>query len=157
MRMTIVLETTLLKSQSALRRLLVHFDKAEVLMTKHLFLCLLAVFAVIVCAATVHAQVEQGGITGRVVDEAGGVVPGATVIATQAGTGIVRETVTNGSGEYTVPYLSVGTYDVTATLAGFTGARVTNVNIRVGLTATVELSLKVAISADGDHGQRSRH
>ena len=31
-----------------------------------------------------------------------------------------------------------------ATLAGFTGARVTDVNIRVGLTATVDLSLKVA-------------
>jgi hypothetical protein len=37
----------------------------------------LALFAVIASAATVHAQVEQGGITGRVVDEAGGVVPGA--------------------------------------------------------------------------------
>ena len=40
-------------------------------MTKHLFLCLLALFAVIVSAGNVHAQVEQGGITGRVVDEAG--------------------------------------------------------------------------------------
>ena len=113
-------------------------------MTKRLFLCLLAVLAVIVSAGNVHAQVEQGGITGRVFDEAGGVVPGATVIATQTGTGMVRETVTNGSGVYTVPYLSVGTYDVTATLAGFTGARVTDVTIRVGLTATVDLSLKVA-------------
>jgi hypothetical protein len=112
-------------------------------MTKRRLLSCLALFAVIVSAATVHAQVEQGGITGRVVDEAGGVVLGATVIATQAGTGIVRETVTNGSGAYTVPYLSVGAYDVTATLAGFTGARVTDVNIRVGLTATVDLSLKV--------------
>ena len=54
------------------------------------------------------------------------------------------ETVDKRSGAYTVPYLSVGTYDVTATLAGFTGARVTDVNVRVGLTATVDLSIKVA-------------
>jgi hypothetical protein len=113
-------------------------------MTKRLFLSRLAVLAVIVSAENVHAQVEQGGITGKVFDEAGGVVPGATVIVTQPGTGMVRETVTNGSGVYAVPYLSVGIYDVTATLAGFTGARVTNVTIRVGLTATVDLSLKVA-------------
>ena len=55
-----------------------------------------------------------------------------------------RETVTNAVGLYAVPYLPVGTYDVTATLAGFTGARVTNVTIQVGLTATVDLSLKAA-------------
>jgi hypothetical protein len=89
-----------------------------------------------------NAQVEQGAVTGRVFDEAGGVVPGATVTVTQAGTGVVRETVTNGVGQYTVPYLSVGTYEVTATLAGFRGARVTGVAVRVGLTATVDLSLK---------------
>jgi hypothetical protein len=97
-----------------------------------------------VSAGNVRAQVEQGGITGKVFDQAGAVVPGATVIATQPGTGMVRETVTNGSGVYTVPYLTVGTYDVTATLAGFTGARVTDVTVRVGLTATVDLSLQVA-------------
>src|SRR5688572_27091985 len=113
-------------------------------MTKRLLLRCLAMLAVMLSAENVHAQVEQGGITGRVVDEAGGVVPGATVTATQTNTGIVRETVTNGSGVYAVPYLTVGIYDVTATLAGFTGARVTDVNVRVGLTATVDLSLKVA-------------
>jgi hypothetical protein len=59
------------------------------------------------------------------------------------GNGIVREKVKR-IGLYAVPYLPVGTYDVTATLAGFTGGRVTNVTIRVGLTATVDLSLKAA-------------
>ena len=112
-------------------------------MTRRLFLCLLAV-TVIVSPGNVQAQVEQGAITGKVFDQAGAVVPGATVIATQTGTGMVRETVTNESGVYAVPYLSVGTYDVTATLAGFTGARVTDVIIRVGLTATVDLRLNVA-------------
>jgi hypothetical protein len=114
------------------------------MMTKRLFLCLLVMLAVIVSAGNVDAQVEQGGITGRVFDEGGGVVPGAAVTVTQAGTGMARETVTNATGLYAVPYLPVGTYDVTATLAGFTGARVTNVTIRVGLTATVDLSLKAA-------------
>jgi hypothetical protein len=106
----------------------------------------LVLFAVIASPKNIHAQVEQGGITGRVFDEAGAVVPGATVTATQAGTGLVRDTVTNAAGLYNVPYLPVGSYDVTATLAGFTGARVTGVTIRVGLTATVDLSLKVARS-----------
>src|SRR5882672_4541687 len=102
-----------------------------------------SVLALLVLAPlTGNAQVEQGAITGRVFDEGGGVVPGATVTVTQEGTGVVRETVTSGAGQYTVPYLPVGTYEVSATLAGFSGARVTAVTIRVGLTATVDLTLK---------------
>jgi Carboxypeptidase regulatory-like domain/TonB dependent receptor-like, beta-barrel len=95
-------------------------------------------------AAVAHAQVEQGTITGKVEDEAGAVVPGATMKVIQTDTGAVRETVTNGSGQYTVPYLPVGTYEVTATLPGFTTARVTGVAMRVGLTATVDVTLKPA-------------
>ena len=72
-------------------------------MTRRLRLCFLALLAVNVSARNVQAQVEQGGITGRVFDEGGAVVPGAAVTATQAGTGMVRETVTNASGVYAVP------------------------------------------------------
>lgn len=92
--------------------------------------------------ATAHAQVEQGAITGRVFDEAGGVLPGASVAATETATGVVRETVTNTAGQYTLPYLKAGTYVVSATFTGFSTARVTAVVIRVGLTATIDLSLK---------------
>jgi hypothetical protein len=103
--------------------------------------CLL-VLVLLLLPRAVHGQVEQGAITGRVVDEAGGVVPGASVTVMETRTHVVRETVTNAVGQYTVPYLPVGTYDVTAKLAGFTTARITGVALRVGLTATVDLSLK---------------
>ena len=102
----------------------------------------LALFLLTHPTGVVYAQVEQGAIAGRVFDEAGGVVPGASVIVTETGTGVVRETLTNGVGQYAVPYLPVGIYQVTAALAGFSSARVTGVVIRVGLTATVDLSLK---------------
>ena len=111
-------------------------------MTKHWASSLLAVIVLTQQAGFAYAQVEQGAITGRVFDEGGGVVPGASVTVIETGTGVVRETLTNAAGQYTVPYLPVGTYDVTSALAGFSSARVTAVTIRVGLTATVDLSLK---------------
>src|SRR5712664_696650 len=103
---------------------------------------LASVLTLLVFASHAHAQVEQGAITGRIFDESGGVVPGAGVTVTQSGTGIVRETVTDEAGQYTVPYLPIGSYEVSASLTGFSGARVTAVVIRVGLTATVDLTLK---------------
>ena len=111
-------------------------------MTKRWLCSLPTLFVLTLLAGVAHAQVEQGAITGRVFDEGGGVVPGAGVTVTDTGTNMVRETLTNGMGQYTVPYLPVGTYEVTAALAGFSSARVTGVVIRVGLTATVDLSLK---------------
>ena len=45
-------------------------------MTRRLFLGFLVLLAVIVSPKNIHAQVEQGGITGRVFDQAGAVVPG---------------------------------------------------------------------------------
>ena len=111
-------------------------------MTKCGLWSLLALLVLICLAGVAHAQVEQGAITGRVLDESGGVVPGASVTVTETGTRVARETLTNDAGLYTVPYLPVGTYEVTAALAGFSSARVTAVMIRVGLTATVDLSLK---------------
>lgn len=111
-------------------------------MTKRWLSPLLALLVLPPLAGFAHAQVEQGAITGRVFDEGGGVVPGASVTVAQVGTGVTRETLTNEAGQYTVPYLPVGTYEVTAKFAGFSLARVTAVVIRVGLTATVNLSLK---------------
>jgi hypothetical protein len=116
----------------------------EAAMSKRWLSSLLALLVLTQLPSVAHAQVEQGAITGRVLDEGGGVVPGASVTVTQTGTRVVRETVTNGAGQYTVPYLSVGTYELTAALAGFNGARVTGITIRIGLTATVDLLLTAA-------------
>ncbi len=126
-------------------------------MTKCGLWSLLALLVLICLAGVAHAQVEQGAITGRVLDESGGVVPGASVTVTETGTRVARETLTNDAGLYTVPYLPVGTYEVTAALAGFSSARVTAVMIRVGLTATVDLSLKPGITVTANAVQLELH
>ena len=114
--------------------------------------------ALLAAGTTASAQVEQGRITGTVVDQSGAVVPGVTVVATHVETNVSRETVSNGSGNYTLPYLRVGTYNVSAQLTGFTGARVERVVVSVGSTATVNLKLapaglteEVTVTAAGTH------
>ena len=49
---------------------------------------------------------------GRVLDQGDAVLPGVTVSATNTNTGVVRTTVTNGEGIYSLPGLDPGTYDV---------------------------------------------
>ena len=109
---------------------------------------LAAIVFALLLPGVARGQVEQGAITGRVSDQLGAAVPGASVTVKRIETGVTIETVTSDTGQYAVPYLPVGTYEVTATLAGFTTARVTGVAVRVGLTATVDLSLTAGAIQD---------
>ena len=65
------------------------------------------------------AQVLYGSIVGNVSDAQGGIAPGVTLTATNTGTGLKVETVTDADGAYAFRNLLPGTYDLTATLSGF--------------------------------------
>ena len=65
------------------------------------------------CAvANLVAQTDRGVITGTVKDVSGAVVPGAQVTAIQSNTNANFKTKTTTSGDFTVPSLPVGTYQV---------------------------------------------
>ena len=78
--------------------------------------------AVWLCAAalpaTARAQSSTAGVRVEV-RESTAVVPGVTVQLVNEATGVVRETVSNDSGEFDFPAVLPGTYTVRASLAGF--------------------------------------
>ncbi|MBA3640175.1 MAG: carboxypeptidase regulatory-like domain-containing protein, partial [Acidobacteria bacterium] len=69
-------------------------------------------------AAVASAQ-SVGTIAGTVQDESKAGIPGAVVTARNEGTGAAREAVTDDEGRYSMPLLPIGTYTVSATMAGF--------------------------------------
>jgi Carboxypeptidase regulatory-like domain/TonB dependent receptor-like, beta-barrel len=75
----------------------------------------LALFA---SAGLVSAQ-ETGQLTGFIWDASQAVVPGATVIAVNEENGFRRETQSDGSGVYVLPYLYPGFYKLTVRADGF--------------------------------------
>ena len=69
--------------------------------------------------AAAAAQDDAGLIWGVVVDELGGLLPGVTVTARHAATGLGRSAVTDDLGDYEITRLPAGDYEVTAFLRGF--------------------------------------
>lgn len=77
-----------------------------------------ALLALAVHAAAL-AQVTTGDIVGRVADESGGVLPGATITVENVATGDVRTTIAGETGDYLVTLLPIGNYLVRIELQGF--------------------------------------
>jgi hypothetical protein len=102
--------------------------------------------AFVLCAANSLA-LAQGSttstITGRVVDASGGVLPGASVSAKHAATNVVSTTVTNAEGNFTLPSLPAGTYEVTVALDSFKTTVVKDVVITAVQGAQVNVKLEV--------------
>src|SRR4051812_4706124 len=97
-----------------------------------------AAMLVLLTCASVFAQGTNGTVTGRVVDQQGSAVPGATVTAKSATTGFTRAEVSDSEGVYRLSALPVGIYDVTAELQGFTTVSKKGVEVNVGQTQAID-------------------
>ena len=93
-------------------------------------------------AAAAHAQVPTGTIAGRVTDQNGLVVPGATVTATSPNLQGSRVVVTSAFGDYAISLLPPGDYTVIFELTGF--QRVTR-TVAVAPTQTVPLDIALSV------------
>jgi hypothetical protein len=99
--------------------------------------------------APLSAQLQTGRLLGTVLDEQHAAVPGATVTVTSLATNIARTVTTDGEGNYVVTPLEPGIYRITASLQGFQTTVRERVELTVGQSARVELTLAVgALSAD---------
>ena len=100
-----------------------------------------SVFAVLLLAPPALAQFDRGQISGVIKDASGGVIPGATVTATQETTQVARTTVTDASGFYNFPNLPAGRYTISAELQGFKKAVKEGVQLDATGALTMDFSL----------------
>jgi hypothetical protein len=105
--------------------------------------CSLVIALVAALAAPAFSQDPRGAINGRITDESGGRMPGVTVTAKNVETNVTSTTNTNGDGDYSILYLTPGTYSVTAELSGFKKLVRDGIDVRIGDRLNVDLKLDV--------------
>jgi outer membrane receptor protein involved in Fe transport len=100
------------------------------------------VLAVWMSACGALGQVGSGSLSGVATDSNGAVLPGASIVVTNAMTGTITKVVTNQQGLYTVPDLVVGTYSVAAAAKDFKTLVHSGITLTVGATVVVNFALK---------------
>ena len=94
------------------------------------------------------AQSDRGTITGAVLDPANAVVPNASVVLKNTATAAEYDTVTTGTGNYTLPSLPAGRYNLTVSASGFSQYVQEGIEVQVAQTERVDVVLKVGAATE---------
>lgn len=90
-----------------------------------------------------HAQETRGQILGRVTDPSGAVLPGARVRCVSVDTNVRTSSLTNQTGDYVLPFLVPGTYNVSIEREGFRRFEQQGVTVQVDSRVTVNARLEL--------------
>lgn len=94
-------------------------------------------------AVRAQSQTQTGTLSGRITDQQGNVVPGATVEVINADTGAAVRTQTNADGLYVVPNLLPGSYRLIIRKQGFAEVVKSGLTLHVQDVIAQNFSLKV--------------
>jgi len=98
---------------------------------------------VLLTSIRAYAQVSGATMAGTVSDASGAVIPNAQVSIKNVGTGQERAVTADAAGFYTAPNLLPGSYDVTATAAGFSTEVRSGITLTVGAEQVLNITMKV--------------
>ena len=101
-------------------------------------LCLLMLAGQIFAQSSV-----TGGISGKVTDPRGAIVPNASVTATNIGTNSAVTVTANGDGVYRLSNLQPGTYRVEVNAGNFAPAKAEKIIVEVGVVTPLDVALGV--------------
>jgi Carboxypeptidase regulatory-like domain len=113
-------------------------------LSRSLFVC--AVLAVV--ALTAWGQSDRGSITGAISDPSGAVVASAGIQAKNIDNGTVYTAGSSTTGNYVLPELPTGNYELTVTVTGFKKYVKQNVFIPVAQTVRIDVKLEVGATSD---------
>jgi hypothetical protein len=98
--------------------------------------------------SAMFAQSDRGSITGTVFDSTGAVVAGAAINATNVETGAVYPTLSTATGNYTIPQVPPGPYEISVGVPGFKSFVRSGVTVAVAQTLRIDVSLEVGASSE---------
>jgi hypothetical protein len=104
---------------------------------------------IVTLSITVNAQEFRGTISGTVSDPAGAVIVNAKVTAVETSTNTKVQTVSDSSGQYALPFLAPGRYELTVESSGFRQAVQSGIQLGSGDHPVIDVKLAV-----GDTSQK---
>ena len=117
-------------------------------MRRTLLVVLLISLSLVSTVALAQSQATTGVIEGTGTDASGAALPGVTVIMKNTATNFEQTAITDRAGRFRGVLLPLGPYQVTATLEGFATYVAKGIDLGLGQTLTVPITLKQAAMSE---------
>jgi outer membrane receptor protein involved in Fe transport len=91
----------------------------------------------------VYAQQTSATLVGTLTDATGAVVPNARIKCVNLATSAARDATSDGSGNYSLPFLPAGDYEVTITAQGYKTRKVERLTLQVSQTLRQDFTMDV--------------
>src|SRR5207244_2192630 len=99
-------------------------------------------------AGALCAQEFRATISGNITDAQGAAIPKVSVVATETRTGAKSTAVSEDTGNFTIPFLAPGEYQVSAEAAGFKRFVRPGVTLSSGERPVIDIRLEVGAISD---------
>ena len=100
-----------------------------------------ALVLVLLITFSSFGQTNRGAISGTVSDSKGGVIPGATVLVKNLGTGQEQTIVTTDEGNFSISSLEPVSYSVTVSATNFKKTTIPNIKVDTATTKSLNITL----------------
>lgn len=107
-----------------------------------------AILCALILGVSFQAFAQEATMVGTITDPSGSVIANAKVTFTNTETGLVRTITTNESGQYVVPDLHIGHYNVKVEATGFKAAEQKNIVLQVGDRTRVDFQMQVGVATE---------
>jgi Carboxypeptidase regulatory-like domain/TonB-dependent Receptor Plug Domain/TonB dependent receptor len=98
--------------------------------------------------ASLLGQTPSASVVGRLVDATGAVIPGVVIKVSNLDTNLSHEGLSNGVGDYTVPYLNPGRYSLEARATGFRAYKHSEFTLEVDQTLRLDIKMQVGAATE---------
>ena len=106
------------------------------------------VFSMLLLALSVCAFAQDATMVGTVTDPSGSVVPNVTVAVTQVETGKTTTVKSSADGQFAIPTLQIGNYNLKAEASGFGVAEKKGIVLNVGDRLRVDIAMKLGTATE---------
>jgi hypothetical protein len=100
-------------------------------------------FAALLLSVGAGAQEFRGTISGTVTDSTGAIIKDAQVAVTETNTGTINRTKTDSAGQYVVPFLQPGTYQIVVEMTSFKKDVRNGITLQANEHPIIDLTLQV--------------
>src|SRR5436190_1703008 len=102
----------------------------------------------LLCSALLVAQESRATISGAVTDPSGAAIPNAKITVTEIRTGIKNSTVSDASGQYTLPFLPPGQYEIQVEEQGYRPFIRKAIQVSSGDHPVIDAALQIGAATD---------